>query len=468
MIRGLAQYRLLRRLGEGGQAEVYLAFDTRLKRRVCIKLYYLTGSLASRRRAVLEARHLMQVTSLQTVDIYDVVSAGTRLALVVQFVPGCTLEELLRSQGCLPPANAMALVTDLTAALAALRQAGVVHGDMKPSNVLVNDQGRALLGDFGASQLVGEPWSVYSRESLSPEQSRGETSGLSSDFFALGLLLYRMLFGKHPFYANGELDLRQLRAGLEDIPKMSGLSPAAVQAVPALLRSLLAAHAEARPKGTFELREQLRDVRSGLPAPTAIEIPLQALVHSPERSLGRPRLPRKLVRVPFGQQAKAWLADYWSRGSFGARGLLMATVLAPLVVVALHWAAPGPCVAITMPQINVQPGTRSVPADAQELWILLSTLFKDQADKAVVLGAGAASDSRYTLSAAGMHNSCIAQRQLNLEIDCAAGRCLLQLRGERGDSSVERQLSLPQTASRGDLAQALTQLVQEQAGFLMN
>jgi len=217
VIRGLSQYRLLSALGTGGQGQVYLAFDTRLKRRVCIKLYHLAGSFSARRRAVREARHLMRVDSPQTVDIYDVVNAGTRLALVVQYVPGCTLGDLLADRRRLAAQNAVALISDLAAALAALRQEKIVHGDIKPANVLINSRGRAVLGDFGSSQLVGEQWSAYSLESLSPEQSRGDPAGLGSDFFALGLLLYRMLFAEHPFYHQGELDTRRLRGGLKAV-----------------------------------------------------------------------------------------------------------------------------------------------------------------------------------------------------------------------------------------------------------
>lgn len=468
MIRGLSQYRLLSALGAGGQGKVYLAFDTRLKRRVCIKLYHLSGSLSARRLAVKEARHLMRVDSPQTVDIYDVVSAGARLALVVQYIPGCTLEDLLAHRGALAAENAVALVTDLAAALAALRQEKIVHGDIKPGNVLINTYGRAVLGDFGSAQLVGEQWSAYSQESLSPEQSRGESAALSSDFFALGLLLYRMLFAEHPFYGQGELDTRRLRGGLQVVPALGGVSAEGASAIEALLMTLLASQPERRPPTTFELRELLRDVRSLLPAPTLKTIPRHSEPGSDARSLADAKLPRKLVRPPLWQQCKAWLYDYWGRGSVGARGLLVTIALTPIVVFILYLAQPGPCVAIAMPQVNVPAGTAALVFSERELRVRLSALFKAKASAAVVLGEGLASDSKYTLSAAGTHNACIAQRELNLQLDCDFGRCLMQLRGQRHAESQEYQLSVPQSASAKDLERALAQLVTQQSEFLMD
>jgi hypothetical protein len=410
----------------------------------------------------------MQVQSPQTVDIYDVVSAGSRLALVVQYVPGCTLQELLTRIHTLSPANALALLTDLAAALAAVRRAGLVHGDIKPANVLIDVSGRAVLADFGAAQLVGEQWSAYSRESLSPEQSRGEAAASESDFFALGLLLYRMLFGVHPFFDLGDLDTRRLRSGLGQVPLLPEMSGEGQQAIEALLRLLLAPRPQLRPRGTFELRETLRDVRSQLPAPNVMELPLRAGVDPSTDNFVAARLPRKLVRIPLGQQGKAWLLDYWSRGSVGARVLLACGALLPSLLLALLWARPGPCIAVAMPQINIRADARLIATDEQELRVLLTSLLKSRAKEAVVLGEGASSDSRYTLAAAGTRNVCIAERELQLQLDCELGRCLLRLRTVRDTQIQELQLSLPEAAAVDDFKVALAQLVSEQTAFLMH
>lgn len=468
MIRGLSQYRLLRRLGAGGQAEVYLAFDSRLKRRVCIKLYHLAGSFAARRRAVAEARHLMRVESPQTVDVYDVVSAGSRLALVVQYVPGCTLEELLARSEQISPENALALLTDLAAALAALRRVAVVHGDIKPANILVAVNGRAVLSDFGAGALVGEQWSLSSPEALSPEQSRGDAVALSSDFFSLGLVLYRMLFGVHPFLKGNELDLRELRAGLREVPEISGLDLPQREAVESLLRYLLSPTPEDRPPGTFELRERLRDLRGLLPAANVSELPVPSASQLVSGGFDASSLPRKLVNVPLRQKAQAWLTDYWFRGSLGARGVLVGSILLPCIVLILLGLMPGPCVAIAMPRINVPHDDSVLAMDEQELRVLITQSLKSQTKEAVVLGAGFASDNRYTFSTAGTRDVCIAQRTLELQIDCDSVRCLLQLRAYRGAGGQERQMSLPLAAAVHELQQAVRQLLGEQQAFLMD
>ncbi|WOJ94926.1 serine/threonine-protein kinase [Congregibacter variabilis] len=467
MNRGLSQYRLLRRLGSGGQAEVYLAFDTRLKRRVCIKLYHLTGSLSVRRRAVAEARHLMRVDSPHTVAIHDVVSAGPHLALVVQYVPGCSLEDLLARVHRLAPANALALVTDLAAALAALRRAAVVHGDMKPANVLVTPSGRAVLTDFGAAQLVGEQWLAGSPEALSPEQSRGEMADLGSDFFSLGLLLHRMLFGVHPFFTGSELDVRRLRGGLKKLPNMPGVGESEAEAIKVLLQMLLAAERADRPEGTFELRECLRELRSLLPAANFAELPLHTVTEPVPAGVSAARLPQKLVRLPLGQKARALFMDYWARGSSGARSLLIASMLVPCVVLGLVMLMPGPCISVAMPQVNVLHDTKMLAATEEQLRVLLSLLLKERVEDAVVLGAGLASDNKYTLTSAGSSNVCIAQRELSLQVDCASGRCLLQLRGSRDSRRQEQQLSLPQGATLPQLKQALSQLLDELGRFLI-
>jgi len=162
------------------------------------------------------------------------------------------------------------------------------------------------------------------------------------------------------------------------------------------------------------------------------------------------------------------VSDYWAGGSAGARGLLVAVFLVPFLVLSLYVAQPGPCVAIAMPQINVAAGNVALALSEQELRIRLSALFKEQAGAVTVLGDGPASDSRYTLSSAGTHNICIAQRELFLQLDCEFGRCLMQLRGERYPEAQEYQLSVPQSASTRRLEQALGQLVRQQHAFLMD
>ena len=145
MLRGLAGYRLLRALASGGQGEVFLALDTRLKRTVCIKLYYFDDSLRERRRVEREAWRLARIDSANVLDVFDVVARAGRVGLVTRYVPGCDLARLLQVQGMLSPEEAVAIASDLAAALAALRRHGIVHGDLSPQNVLIDGDGRAII-----------------------------------------------------------------------------------------------------------------------------------------------------------------------------------------------------------------------------------------------------------------------------------------------------------------------------------
>lgn len=468
MLRGLAHYRLLRRLGSGGQADAFLALDTRLKRRVCIKIYHLSGTHSQRRRAVEEARQLTRVVSPRTVDIYDVVSHRSRLALVMQYVPGCTLEDLLKRQRSLDASTAVALVSDVATALAGLRRAAVVHGDIKPANVLIDHHGRAVLADFGASRIAGEPLLAYSSAALSPEQSRGEGAALGSDFFALGLLLYQLLFATHPFIANNAVDVRALRRGLPAVPPLVGVSHSAGALIESLLLSLLAAEPSARPASTYELRESLRVIRTELPFPQPVDVGRLAPAALQTDAGSLPRLPKQLVRLPLWQHLRSAFAAYWSGGSPGARALLCTTALAPLALLWLLWARPGYCVAVGVPHISVMPGSRVVLPDEQFLRQRLTSLLKEADPRAMVLGAGAASDSRQIMKIAGNHDVCIAQRAVVLDVDCKEDRCLLQMRGYKGEALRNEQLSLAQEPNLRGLEQALAQLIDEQREFLLD
>jgi serine/threonine protein kinase len=466
LLRGLAQYRVLHRLASAGQSEVFLALDTRLSRRVCIKLFHLHGGLSRRRRAVQEAWQLTRVEGQRTVEVFDVVASGRRLALVTRYVPGTTLADLLDQQ-TLPPANALAIASDLAAALAALRRARIVHGDLKAANVLIDPEGRAVLADFGIAVLAGESIPGYSREAVSPEQSRDEPATLASDFFALGILLYRMLFGAHPFYRDGELDLRLLRQGLRDIPAGPPLPEGASAAVRELLLTLLAASPGDRPAGTFELRERLRAIRSMLPAPEILTPTILALSRREHRDAVTGVLPRRLVKLPYSQQLTAWLSSYWLAGSFGARGLLLLLLIVPLLLSALLLVSPGPCISVAPPVVSALSSGSSGLLDENMLREQLTTMLKASREDALILGAGAASDSSTIVSAAGTRDVCVAERELSLAVECAQGQCLLRMRARRQDETRERQLFVPQNSGLRVLLQALSQLVDELLEFLL-
>jgi len=264
----IGPYRILRLINQGGQGTVYLGFDDRLHRRVAIKIYRLPADKHERRGLLHEAQLVASIQSPKVVQIYDLVVANDHVALIMEYAPGCDLEEFLANeQPCL--ASIVSICIDIAGALAASRQQGIVHGDLKASNILITEQGRIKLTDFGIARGEGALDSHKTSASLScvsPEQYRGEALDVRSDLFALGCLIYRMLTGKQAFVQSGELDSERLLSGSP--PPMEELIPTALT-VPAalgeLLTALLQKAPDDRPGNTHEVRNILRSISRDIP-----------------------------------------------------------------------------------------------------------------------------------------------------------------------------------------------------------
>lgn len=213
----VGRYRVLRLIRRGGQGEVYLGYDDRLRREVTIKRYRLPARRQVRSRVLGEARIIAAIDSPRVVRIHDVVNTRRHLALITQYVPGRDLEELMRL-GPLALREILSIAVDLCTALAVVHRHRLVHGDIKAANVLVNATGRGLLIDFGIARCFdghgGYALRAGSPAAMTPELLRGEPLDCRADLFALGCLLYRMLAGRHPFMESGELLTARLLEGL--------------------------------------------------------------------------------------------------------------------------------------------------------------------------------------------------------------------------------------------------------------
>ena len=261
-------YRILRLINQGGQGSVYLGFDDRLHRRVAIKVVRLPKDETSRTELLREAEIVASIQSPKVVQIYDLVVARDHVALIMEYVPGCDLEEFL-SNAKPSLASIITICTDITGALASARQQQIVHGDLKASNILITNLGRVKLTDFGISRQENDVTvqaGAASLSSISPEQYRGEVLDVRSDLFALGCLLYRMLAGVHPFIRAGELDSARLLEGRPQAVQELILSPAVVPPqLINLLGSLLQKHPDDRPRNTHQVRSSLREIARETP-----------------------------------------------------------------------------------------------------------------------------------------------------------------------------------------------------------
>jgi serine/threonine protein kinase len=199
------RYRLADLLGRGGVADVYRARDLVLDRDVAVKILHDTVDDAERRRFVGEARMLARLSHAGVVTVLDVGVSGTQTFLVMDLVEGTNLADVLR-EGPLPLERVGDIGSQLASAIAYAHAQGVIHRDVKPSNVLLGASGDAQLADFGIARIVGDTMrhtrtgtTVGTPAYLSPEQARGAMVGPPTDVYSLGLVLLEALTGDRVF-----------------------------------------------------------------------------------------------------------------------------------------------------------------------------------------------------------------------------------------------------------------------------
>jgi serine/threonine protein kinase len=199
------RYEIVSTIGVGATSRVDKAHDTLIDRTVAMKTFgHGFGSEELQKQFMREAQILGRLSHPNIVSIYDLGTNEDGSAyLVMEFVPGKTLESVMAAQGGLPLARVGVWAGDLANALNRAHRAGIVHGDVKPANIFVTDEGHIKLGDFGiaryATQLSGTGKLVGTPAYLSPEQIKGETQDHRSDIFSLGIILYQMAAGVRPF-----------------------------------------------------------------------------------------------------------------------------------------------------------------------------------------------------------------------------------------------------------------------------
>ena len=205
------RYRLLNRVGSGGMGVVWEGWDERLERRVAVKqLYRQSGASASEaelanQRALREARLTARLQHPHAVPVFDAVEQDGQLWLIMQFIPSITLAAVLEEGGPLQPNEAVKVGAEVASALAAAHAAGIVHRDVKPGNILIAEDGSALISDFGIARALGDATLTSSGmihgtpAYLAPEVARGSEANFASDVFSLGSTLYSALEGHPPF-----------------------------------------------------------------------------------------------------------------------------------------------------------------------------------------------------------------------------------------------------------------------------
>ncbi len=223
----LSHYQILSLLGRGGMSEVYLALDTRLGRKVALKLLpaQFTQDEGRLRRFVQEAKAASSLNHPNIITIYEIGEIGDSRFIATEFIEGQTLRELIANSQ-LNPGEMLEVAAQVTGALAAAHAAGIVHRDIKPENIMVRPDGLVKVLDFGLAKLIeplqtktvteGPMMSRYSTEVgmvlgtvnyMSPEQARGQKLDARTDLFSFGVVLYEMITGRPPFAGASTADV---------------------------------------------------------------------------------------------------------------------------------------------------------------------------------------------------------------------------------------------------------------------
>jgi serine/threonine-protein kinase len=367
------RYRLDRRLAQGGMAEVWLATDLSLDRKVALK--WLKPSLATdpvvAERFRREAIAVAGLTHPNIVAVHDVFEEDGRQAVVMQLVDGKSLRQLLDVQTRLSPELTIHIGVCVAAALDAAHKAGFVHRDVKPGNILVTPDGRVLLTDFGIAKgldgssedLTSDNVMMGTAKYLSPEQVRGRKLDGRADLYSLGLVLYECLAGRVPFL--GETDADTALARLQRDPTdLARLRPTVPRGLVNLIHRLLARNPNHRPATGAELRAELQRVAEEPPPEidgTPLSVPpASSPAPGPAGPFvrtrpGAPRIPGEATPPLPGGARRA--RDHTPNAGPGLRGqparglqsrtapsliLVGALLLAALIVVLVLWATIGP------------------------------------------------------------------------------------------------------------------------------
>lgn len=236
------RYLLLERIDAGGAGEVWRARDERLGRDVALKILGVDADEAFRERFADEARRAAAVAHPNVVTVFDEGRDGEDSFMVMEFVRGKTLRDIISERGPLPAHEAARIVAQIAAALDAAHEAGVIHCDVKPANVIVDEHGTAKLTDFGIARAARGPREhelIGTARYIAPERVAGEAPTERSDIYSLGLVAYELLAGR-PAYADLETEdlLRQRLDGPP--PTLRGARVGVSDAVDRVVRRALA------------------------------------------------------------------------------------------------------------------------------------------------------------------------------------------------------------------------------------
>ncbi len=262
------RYLLISNIGQGGMADVYKAIDTILNREVAVKV--LRGELSHDPMTLLrfqrEASAASKLSHPNVVDVYDVGESDGRHYIVMEYVRGRTLKQLIAQRGALNLDEAIDIMMQLTSAISLAHEKHIIHRDIKPQNILVKDDGTVKITDFGIAiahdsiQLTQNHTVMGSAHYLAPETTKGEAPTSAVDIYALGIVFYELLSGKVPFNGTNptEIAVKHLR---EKMPYIRDFNPTIPQSVENVILKATAKRVDQRYQSVDEMIDDLAHCR---------------------------------------------------------------------------------------------------------------------------------------------------------------------------------------------------------------
>ena len=263
------RYQVKSRLARGGMSTVYVATDQRLERDVALKVLHphFVSDDTFLDRLAREAKAAAKLSHPHVVGVLDQGTDGQTAYLVMEYIKGHTLRDVLNEKGALSPRLALALIDPVAEGLAAAHSAGLIHRDIKPENVLIADDGRIKVGDFGLARAVTTSTSsgtlIGTVAYLSPELVLGKPADARSDIYSVGIMLYEMLTGKQPFEGDVPIQVAYQHVhGTVEPPSVE--VPGLASEVDELVQWCTASDPENRPVDGNALLSELRHIRTNL------------------------------------------------------------------------------------------------------------------------------------------------------------------------------------------------------------
>jgi serine/threonine-protein kinase len=328
------RYRVLHRVGSGGMAEVYCAQDLQLGRKVALKVLYRRFAEDSEfvERFRREASSAAGLQHQHVVSVYDRGEYDGTYYIAMEYLEGRSLKNIIRDEAPLDPDRAIDLTIQVLRAARFAHRRGIIHRDFKPQNVIVDDEGRAKVTDFGiaragASDMTQTGSIMGTAQYLSPEQAQGEAVSAASDLYSIGIILYEMLTGRVPFEGESAVTIALKQVNEPPVPP-SHFNPAVAPALEAVVLRALEKHPALRYQDADEFITALEDARGAattaqFQAPAYVPPAAPATMAEPPVSDGYPYPPEPLPPAEERDRGRWW---WWVLALLLVAGAIVAGV----------------------------------------------------------------------------------------------------------------------------------------------